>query len=165
MKIIDENGKLFGKFSVIDAIVVLAVICLCILAASKVFMNKNVVSVTKYEIETEYKIKDIKEFHKNSIKVGDKIYVKGSEKPVGEIIEVRAEPADKYAPNAAGEFVRYASKDSYDVTVKVVQTAVKDSKSGYLIGKDQKLQVGSDYIFDTTFTSVRATALDIQSKK
>ena len=56
MKIVDKNGRLFGKVNLIDLLVVLLLIVVVAAVAMKTFGNKAVSAVTSPDVSITYQV-------------------------------------------------------------------------------------------------------------
>ena len=102
MKIIDRNGRLFGKISVIDLLVVAVVV---VLAAALYFKNTQAhtgTTVTEENITFQIRARGVYDYVADAIQVGDGLYDKdyaSGGKAIGRItdIQVERDPGKKLA--------------------------------------------------------------------
>ena len=102
MKIIDENGRLWGKISVIDLLVVAVVV---VLAAALYFKNNQAhtgTTVTEENITFQIRARGVYDYVADAIQVGDGLYDKdyaSGGKAIGRItdIQVERDPGKKLA--------------------------------------------------------------------
>ena len=76
MKIIDRNGRLFGKISVIDVIVILAVIVMAAAIYVKTHKPQTGSNVATTTIVYQMSVENQPEYMLDAIQVGDQIYDK-----------------------------------------------------------------------------------------
>ena len=76
MKIIDRNGRLFGKISVIDVIVILAVIVMAAAIYVKTHKPQTGSNVSTTTIVYQMEVHNQPEYMLDAIQVGDQIYDK-----------------------------------------------------------------------------------------
>ena len=94
MKIVDRNGRLFGKISIIDVLVILVVL---VMAAALYFKNNQThtgTSVTEQEITFVVRAQGVDNFVADAILVGDSLYdqdYSSGGRALGEIIDVQVE--------------------------------------------------------------------------
>ena len=94
MKIIDRNGRLFGKISVIDVLVIAVVL---VMAAALYFKSNQThtgTAVAEQTITFQVKAKGVDDFVAGAILVGDCLYdqsYSSGGRPLGEITEVVVE--------------------------------------------------------------------------
>ena len=94
MKLIDENGRIGGKISIIDIIV----IALCLLVVLAVFVKYNNDDTRAAKVESKtitytVKIRGIREGTVNAMKKGDELYESLDENVMGTIADIKVEPA------------------------------------------------------------------------
>lgn len=146
---IDDKGKLFGKISIIDILVV----CLIlggIAGAYYKFGRSNTISpfVKPDRIEMTFFTEDVVEFVGAGIKAGD--LVKDRVGPVlGKVKEVVAGPGIYHAANEQGQMIK-SSKEGY-ISLKVViegdgvytNNGVTFSNMDYYVNKWFEIRVGN----------------------
>lgn len=129
MKIIDKKGRLFGKVNVIDLIIV---VCVAVLAFGAVVKYNKIDKTMTTDKVIEYTMK-ISSIRKASIDALEKNYegLKESEggRELGDITEVKTEPAKELIQLADGSYKEVELPDRYDllVTVKVKGTETEDN--------------------------------------
>ena len=97
-----KDGKLFGKISIIDIIVVLCVIVLAFGIYAKFTSNSDAVSSSeKAKIEYVYKVKGVRDFTIDAFKKGGPVYDQDTKEYMGEVTGVRSAQ-----PNTHFAFVR-----------------------------------------------------------
>ena len=121
MKIIDRNGRLFGKISVIDVLVILVVI---VMAAALYFKSNQThtgTAVTEQTITFQVRARGVDNFVADAIRVDDYLYdqsYSSGGQPLGQIIEVQVERdpgtklADKLTDGTAGLLERMPSRET-----------------------------------------------------
>lgn len=106
MKIIDKNGKLFGKISIIDILVVAIVIVLAIAVYSR-FFTKTTTAVAAVNDSFEYQlcIKGVRELTVDALRVGDKVYDSENNTYLGTITAIEVTDAYGEYSTLDGEYV------------------------------------------------------------
>lgn len=106
MKIIDKNGKLFGKISVIDILVV-AVVIVLIFAVYSRFFTKTTTAVGTINDSFEFQlcVKGVREQTVDALRVGDSVYDSENNTYLGTITAI--EVTDAYGEYATidGDYV------------------------------------------------------------
>ena len=100
MKVIDNNGRLFGKISVIDVLAILVVLALGAALYVKSNQPHTGVSVPTQTITYQVRVDGAPEYLQNSIHVGDAVYDLSYESggaPLGEIIDIQVLPGTRMA--------------------------------------------------------------------
>ena len=122
MKIIDNNGRLFGKISIIDVVVLL----LAVVLATALYMKTHTKPHTSTEIASDtitftYFCRGIPEYVKDGLRVGDQIFdvenlAVGS---LGEIVDLQFFPGTEYKKTDSG-FVGFVPvEECVDILVTV----------------------------------------------
>lgn len=131
MKIIDKNGKLFGKISVIDIIIVLCVV----FVASIFVLNSNgkvelPVSVdSTVEYTTTLKAYNLNQTLTKPFEIGDNVYSNSGEL-IGEIIDIDAKQGYTKEKLQDGSYVDLPSPEYIDYFITVKGTGTLTDK-GY----------------------------------
>ena len=138
----DKNGKIFGKVSIIDLLVLLAVIVGAIGFSVRFFSTaaENVNENTKCEYVVE--IQDVRAFTVDALAKKGVVTEKKSGGIIGEITNVESK---KYAlPHVLsnGRVILVDIPEKYSVEVTVVGEGNVTS-GGYYIGENVELSVGS----------------------
>lgn len=138
----DKNGKIFGKVSIIDLLVLLAVIVGAIGFSVRFFSTaaENVNEKTKFEYVVE--IQDVRSFTVDALAKKGVVTEKKSGGIIGEITNVESK---KYAlPHVLsnGRVILVDIPEKYSVEVTVVGEG-NETSGGYYIGENVELSVGS----------------------
>ena len=141
MKLVDEKGKIFGKFNVIDLCVVIIVL---ILAAGTYYkfgvMDKTSTASAMEPVTYTVKINKIRDYVFNNVKEGDTLYDKTSGNAIGTITKIESQQAKDYV----------TVEDRVDVTFTVEAEAVVND-SGYFVNRTYELLKGSKKKFMTKY--------------
>ena len=94
MKILDRDGRLFGKISIIDVIVILVVAVLALAIYVKTQMPQTGTSVTTTKVVYQMKLNNQPEYMLSAIQVGDQMYDKESSTggSLGTIVDIEGSP-------------------------------------------------------------------------
>ena len=122
MKIIDSNGRLFGKISIIAVVVLL----LAVVLAAALYMKTHTMTHTSTETVSDtitftYLCRNMPDFVEGSIRVGDKIFdvdnlAVGS---LGEVIDVQYLPGTEYARSETGTSGFFPSEGRVNVLLTI----------------------------------------------
>ena len=116
MKFLDENGRVGGKISIIDIIVI--VLCLLVVCSIFVKYNHDDTRAAKVESKTityTVKIRGIREGTVNAMKKGDELYESLDENVMGTIADIKVEPAVLKMNMNNGTWVDAPLENRYDV--------------------------------------------------
>lgn len=141
--IIDKNGKLFGKISVIDILAVF-VIVLALLGGYLRFSGKTAPNMGKNTaIEYCVLVKGVRSFSVDALKKGGFVFDKKTGERIGEIIKVSESPATSGSIKADGSYVNAALPDKFDVRV-TVETMGRSGDLGIFDSRNTELNVGGN---------------------
>lgn len=160
--ILDKNGKIGGKVSIIDLAVVLIV--LVVIAGIGMRYGSRVTSAVKSDAQFEYEIKveGIRECSVEAIEKKGAVTDKKSEMNMGEIVDVRVEDATKESVTADGK-VTYAKLPDYYTCYITVRGRGKESEDNYVLADTTELSVGRIVDFYSKYikTSGLITRVDV----
>lgn len=154
--IIDENGKLFRKVSIIDILIVL-VILLCIAGAVIRFsglLGDNNSSPVK--IEYVLQVKQIRDKSVDAIMKKGELYSSLSDEAyLGTITNVEKHINDDYSELVDGTIVKTSATDRYDVLI-TVQVDGKQTGSALYTKDGKRIEIGSLEYVATKWASLEA---------
>lgn len=163
-KIIDSNGRLFGKISVIDVVVLLVVVCM----GAALFVKTN--SMTHTSVETRldtitYQVicHGIPTFVQDHLRVGDELFdgdnlTVGS---LGKIIDIKYEDGTELAKFDDGTVVFAPKEDSVNI-ILTVQGSGLVSGNNYQLNRIYPLGVNANRNFCTRYTAIRGIVSSIE---
>lgn len=164
MKIMDKNGRLFGKISVIDVAVLLVALCM----AGALYMKTNTMTHTSTvtamdTITYTFYCYGMPEYVEGQIQVGDKIYdsentVAGS---LGEIMDVQYFPGTQFAQFRDGT-AGYVSAEGTVNILLTIQGSGIISDSGYQLNRVYPLGVNANRNFCTPYVMMSGTVRSIE---
>ena len=155
--IIDKEGKLFGKISVIDVIVILAIL----VAGFGMYLRftsgavKDVTVKDKPEKKVEYviKIKGIREGNVAALKRKGEIYELSTGEKLGKITNIEVSESVDYRDMATGEIVKMNTPEKFDVLITVEYEA-HAGDDGFYTPYGTILSAGSRYDFFTKYSRI-----------
>lgn len=159
--IINKDGKLFGKISVIDIAAVLIVVIL----AAGIYMRfggkaaTSVVSDSR-PVECTFFIKNVRMFTIEALEKSDKVYDKTSKAYIGDIVDVRYEDGMYQVNMADGTFEPVAPDERYNAYV-TVRFDGKASDDGYYTKANKYLGAGSSVVINTKYAQCESTVYKI----
>lgn len=156
--IIDSKGKLFGKVSIIDILIVLVIIAGVGGVTYKFNKSKAVTPFTKTEdIQIVFFTEDIPDYVAQSIKQGDLVKDRVSNSVFGRVKEVKIDKGIFYAPNDRGEMVA-SSKPGYVSLMLTVEgqgiytdNGVTFGNVDYYINKTLEVRAGNTAIWTRVY--------------
>ena len=130
--ILDKNGKIGGKISIIDIAVILLVIVVA--AGIAVRYGSSVTEAVESDKVFEYvvRVSSARDYTVNALEKKGKITDKKSEQDLGEITDVRVEDARFQSTTASGDVVETTLPDRYTCYV-TIQARGKESDDSYIM--------------------------------
>lgn len=134
MKFIDRNGRLFGKISVIDLLVVAVVALMAVALNFKNNQTHTGTSVTEEPITFQIRVRGVRSFVADSIAVGDGLYdqnYSSGGRALGRItdIQVERDPGTVISPLSDGTIVLAEAEDTVDLLLTLEGYALLNGKS------------------------------------
>lgn len=146
---INKEGKLFGKISIIDILVVLAIVVAIFGVYTRFFVGNEKVETAASHIEYKLKIQEVRigtvkalEDYKGAI------YDTDTKEYLGDIVAVEYSDAKKAVETTSGQLVETTLPERYDCMV-TVRVDGKINGSGYYTATNQALAMGSSYLFES----------------
>jgi hypothetical protein len=162
-KLVDKNGRLFGKISVVDLLILVVVIIMA--AAWVIRSNGNEAAPATASTQTvsyEMMIREIRQNSLNLLHVGDTLWDDHGVN-LGVITAIASEPATGTAATVDGTFRESSVAERLNVTVSVsAQCSAADGH--YFAERRTELAVGAIYIITTKYnkTEGRISAINSQ---
>lgn len=161
--ILDKNGKLFGKISIID----LAVILICLAAAVGIgarFVTNAAKNVTDREsFAYTVEIEDVRIYTVNALMKKGTVTDK-SGNILGEITDVKYEEMTTQKVDAQGKAKWATVPGKYKVQV-TVEASGKESDKGYFVGENTELAVGVTLTMGTKYVNSSGKIINIEKNE
>jgi hypothetical protein len=163
-RIIDKNGRIFGKISIIDVFVLLIVLAL----GAALYIKFNVLDFTSKSggtgtITYNVTIYGVRDYTVDGLKPGDLLYDKNSSSnAIGMITAVNAVDAVKEAELIDGTIVAGNYVGRYDVTLTVTAEGTV-SGGRYLVGRTYELNANSERLFQTKYCEFEAVITGLEA--
>lgn len=166
--ILDKNGKLFGKISIVDILVILIVavgIAGAALTVSYINNEKVVSDGSKMLLSAEshsnkmeigLKLYGVRDVTRDAIVVGDEVYSTKTDDLIGVIKRIDSEPSKQNVVTDNGEVVNTVIPEKFDVTI-IVETTGKKTDTGYYTDTGVHILYGKDYEIKTS--TIKSTPL------
>ncbi len=162
MKVIDKNGRFFGKISFIDIIVIIVVILLAAGIYLRFFALETTASVGQPSsgISYELKVPGVRSFTVDAIKPGDKIFSTDGSIEMGTITGVRTEPATYWGFTLDGTAAKCQIEGKYDLFLTVDAEGLITNNRFY-ISRVAELESNFSQPFVTKYASSTGTVTEI----
>ncbi len=163
--LINKEGKLFGKISIIDIIVILAILVGAFGVYTRFFVSEKKVETAASHIEYTMKIKEVRIGTVNALKnyMGP-VTDTTTKEYMGDIVDVTYTDSQKAVETTNGKMKASLVPDRYDVTL-TVRVDGKINASGFYTANNQALAAGSSYIFTTKAAKTTGTITDVYEIK
>jgi len=164
---ITKEGKLFGKVSVIDVFVLLAIVVLAFGIYARVISPARRIATTPYEIEYQVRVHGIR--HSSLVALQNTVL----QEPAGEISDFRTgeelgaivgmtfEQAYWDAARHDGSFERLPVPDRFDAIV-TIRVDGRVSDTGYFTHQNRRMAVGSNVGFRSRYVETSGEIISIQ---
>lgn len=134
MKIIDQNGRLFGKISVIDLLVVAVVVVLAVALNFKNSQTHTGNSVQEEKITFQVRLRGVRSYVAGSIAIDDSLYDRdyaSGGRALGRItdIQIERDPGSVISTMSDGTILLVEAEDTVDVLLTVEGTGLRTGKS------------------------------------
>ncbi len=160
MKWIDENGRIGGKISVIDIIVIVIVLALVCAVAVKSGGNQEIKKAATDSYTYTVNLKGVRQGTADAFKEKDALYLLENGHVAGEIIGVEVSPAVAVVRDNTGQLSEGIVQKRYDVvlTVHADGQIVNDR---YYVNRTDELSVNSAIGFSTKYVEFTGTITEI----
>lgn len=161
-KLIDENGRLFGRISVIDVLVIaVALVLVAALYTRNTALPIASAADPMDDITYQVVINNMPAGRLESLREGDRLYDKETFNLVGEITGIETEDCVISMLKADGTYVVAPVDGRYNVTLTVKAKAMKDERGHFYINRSTLVAVGWSMEFYTKTSLFSGTVLEI----
>ncbi len=162
---INKEGKLFGKISIIDILVVLAIVVAALGIYTRFFVGNTKVETASSHIEYRLKVQNVRIGTVEALeRYKGAIYDTDTKEYLGDITAVEYTEATSGIETSNGQIKEAVLPERYDVLVTVnVDGKVNDS--GYYTANNQALAAGSSYVFQAKAATTTGRIYDIYEIK
>ena len=163
MKIMDENGRIGGKISIVDIIVIL----LCILVVCAIFVKYNnddtrAANVDSKTITYTVKIRGLREGTVNAMKKGDELRENLDDNVMGKIEDIKVEPATLKMNLNNGTWIDAPLENRYDVELTLKTKA--DLSGGHIyVNRVHELNVNASITLLSKYVQFTGLITGIQT--
>lgn len=153
MKIIDRNGRLFGKISVIDVIVILAVIVVALAIYVKTHKPQTGSNVSTTTVVYQMKVDNQPEYMLQAIQVGDQIYDKerSTGGSLGTITDIQVSDGTYEAKLNDGTYEVVPAENRYNLLLTIRGEGLVEEDGSILLNRVYDLGVNSSREFNNKY--------------
>ena len=164
MKLIDNNGRLFGKISIVDVLVVLVVVAV---GLAVYFKTHQPQTGTKIETETivyQMLLNSQPQYVVDSLQIGDDVFDKerSTGGSLGKIIDIEVTEGTKREELDKGTVAMVPYTGRYNVLLTIEGTGLYSEESGYSLNRIYDIGVNSNRYFNTKYARFESTIVSIQ---
>lgn len=153
--LIDKNGKLFGKISVIDILIVVLFIGAILFSLNKIglFSPKDALVTNNDKIEIIFYQEEINTFTANNVNIGDPATESLQNSSFGNVTEVKIEDSVSWGADEDGKQVSTSKEGYSSVYISLESSGIIGDNSvilggsNYYIGETITLRVGNSIFF------------------
>ena len=162
MKIMDKNGRLFGKISIIDVVVVLVVAVM----ALGLYVKSNTKTITaSTEDETityQVQVTAIADYMAEALKVGDLVFEDGVYgDSLGKVTDIEITEGNRLAGLPNGTLEMIPVEGTVNMLVTIEGKGIVEEGS-YMLNRIYNLGINSARIFCTPYTQFTGTVVNIE---
>lgn len=165
MSIIDKNGKIFSKVSIVDLFALLLVIACAAAVGLKLQAVKTVKggdAVIEYKVRVENVRQMSVDAMRQSIGIDGVIDIE-SKYELGKVIDVKEQPARVLVQTNDGKFSLAEYDDRYDVYL-TLEADGSETEDGYYTHSGRQLSVGATVGIKTKYSQFYAEVTEVNVK-
>lgn len=164
MKILDRDGRLFGKISVIDVIVIVVVAALALAIYVKTQMPQTGSSVTTTPVVYQILADNQPEYMLDAIQVGDQLFDKerSTGGALGEIVDIQISEGTYQGELDDGTVADVPVEGYYNILLTIQGEALVGSDGSVALNRIYDLGVNSHRYFNTKYAYFLGLVTDIQ---
>ncbi len=163
MKLMDRNGRLFGKISIIDVLVLLAVLVMAVALNIKT-NHRDITSTNTPDVPIVYQVlvRSLRPYQVEAILEGDRLYDedRASSGCLGTITAIESSPATSLMDYPDGTYQTVRSEDAVNLLLTVEGSGLI-SDGRYVLNRVYDLGVNSSRNFCTKYAQFSGTVTDI----
>jgi hypothetical protein len=159
--ILDKKGKLFGKVSIVDMVIILAVAAL--LAG---YLLRSVSDETQRIVNSDttfyvtFVVEKIRDYAIDAVSEGDVYYQQNVGAALGTVTAVRVEPTGDIVKRNDGTAVYMTMEDKYNLYI-TLECKGNITESGYYINGNNHVAAGGDIKIKSNMLSCSAKVYEI----
>ncbi len=156
-----QDGKLFGKISIIDIGALLAAIVLIVGIAIRFSGNEAVQVTAGKNLECVVLVENVRQYNVDALKKGGAVFDKETKEYIGEITEVTSQPATHLLTMADGSCREVLLENRYDAYVTIAFSG-KVSDTGYYTDTNRQMSVGASLNMNAKFSQCESKIQEVR---
>ncbi len=161
---INKEGKLFNKISIIDIVVIIALVVAGFGIYSRYLRPNQKVETVNQKIEYTMLVKDVRIGTVNALGKLGPIYSDETKEYLGEIQSIEYTESKKSEKLQNGDFKLMTQPDKYDVSVTLTVDG-KVNSEGFYTSTNQSINAGSKHVFNGKYVKTTGIITDIKEIK
>ena len=164
MKLLDRDGRLFGKLSIIDGIALLVVAVLAVAIYVKSQMPQTGSSVTTTSVIYQMRLVNQPAYMLNAIQVGDQMFDKerSTGGSLGTILDIAVSDGTNQGELDDGTVAQIPAENHYNLLLTIEGQALVGTEGSVALNRIYDLGVNSHRNFNTKYASFVGQIVDIQ---
>lgn len=158
---INKDGKLFGKVSIVDILAVVVIAAMAIGVYMRFFKTPETVKTDSVKITYSVRVEKIRDFTATGLMKKGMLYDSDTGEYLGEIKDVVIESAvvDSVTQSGAVKGVKYPERCDAVLTVEIDGST---NSQGYYTEAKRALSVGGELDFETKYVDTSGTIVSVQ---
>lgn len=163
MKIMDNNGRLFGKISIIDVAVVLLVAALAVALNHKAQLPQTSTNVENAPITFQIWVRNQRPEILNAIHEGDSLYDpdRSTGGSLGQITQIQVSDGTQQGELVDGSVVQAPCEERVDLLITLEGSGLVENGS-FILNRVYELGVNASRTMNTKYATFTATVVDIR---
>lgn len=162
--IIDENGKIKGKISIIDILAVVILIVAAIGLSLRFFSSPSRSARERVTLSYVVEFEGVRSYTVDAMNKKGVVIDTKQKCKIGEITDVLSRPQKLEEFDADGNIVYAEVPNKYSLEVTILSEG-KESENGYYVGNDTVLSVGSTVSLATKYVNSSGKVKRIEKLK
>jgi len=160
MTFVDRQGRLFGRFNIVNVLVLVIIVAAGTAGAYKLLVAEQEGLVETKTILLTLEVADVRQPSVDAVAIGERVFGYATEIPLGEVIESRAEPHREPVATAAGQILMAEVPGRFDLFMVVQAEGVVGPNAITVSGCEVK--IGVELPISGRLFSFRATIIGIE---
>lgn len=162
--LINKEGKLFGKVSIIDIFVVIVIVIAAFGVYTRFFTVNEKVTVTQQQIEYRLKVTKVRQGTVDALSKLGPVYDSTTKEYMGELVAVETEDCYEEQKLADGTLSNSKIPDRMNVII-TVRVNGSTSSTGYYTSDNKYLAAGSGFVIATKYAETTGEIISINEIK
>ncbi len=157
---INKEGKLFGKISIIDILVVIVIIAMAFGVYMRFFKTPEKIEVKTEKFTYVVRIDNVRDVSIEALKNSGDIYDINTAEHLGKIVKVEPQPYSVTSIKSDGTTVLFDYPERYSAIV-TIETDGNVSQNGYYTATNRLIGVGSAMHFESKYIESMGDVISI----